>query len=111
MSFRFCVQLRLRYETEAYRQFLAQRKAEEARMERELDELIQRELDKVNSEQDKKRDREQKARQNLMQEVQQARYQQLAEKGKRIHFFFSSWSFPCLASPLVPLSTCVDLGS
>lgn len=71
---------RLRMEADAYREYMAQRKAEELAMEKELDRLVQEEMERAHRERDAQREKEEQARQSLMREVQHERYQQLIGK-------------------------------
>lgn len=76
------VQMRLREEMEAYREYMRQRREEEKRLEDELEKLTNHELAKVHALRDQQKRKEDEARKRLMTNVHQARNQQLAAKGR-----------------------------
>ena len=68
----------------AHREYLGERKRQEASMEKEVDRLIQIELDKANRRQDEIHEKESMARARLMKEVEESRIKQLQELGKKM---------------------------
>ncbi len=69
-----------RRDIHAYRTYLAARRAEEARMEREMEILVQEDLDRSNAKRDMQWEKERLAREKLMADVYQQRMGQIANK-------------------------------